>query len=71
MDTRVEKTMARNGRLVEITCQLYKIYILDLPKLNETIFKAYEDAIANRIKAGKDVSAALGRLNYLIAEHKS
>ena len=40
-------------------------------KLNETIFKAYEDAIANRIKAGKDVSAALGRLNYLIAEHKS
>jgi len=37
-------------------------------KLNETIFKAYRDAINNRMKAGHDVSDLTKRLNKLIAQ---
>ena len=38
-------------------------------KLNETIFKSYQDAINNRMKAGHDVSKLTKRLNTLIATH--
>mgnify|MGYP003119559742 FL=1 len=36
-------------------------------KLNEVIFKSYQDAINNRMKAGHDVSGLTRRLNKLIA----
>jgi hypothetical protein len=39
-------------------------------KLNETIFKSYQDVINNGVKAGRDVSVVMKRLNHLIAEHK-
>ena len=38
--------------------------------LDKTIFLSYQDAINNGMKAGKDVSVAVKRLNTLIAEHK-
>jgi len=38
-------------------------------KLNETIFKSYQYAINNRMKAGHDVSKLTKRLNTLIATH--
>jgi|TARA_B110000196_G_scaffold248336_1_gene217423 hypothetical protein len=41
-----------------------------LSKLNETIFKSYQDVINSGVKAGKDVSVVMKRLNHLIAEHK-
>ena len=40
-------------------------------KLNETIFKSYQDVINNGIKAGRDVSVAMKRLNHLISVHKN
>ena len=40
-------------------------------KLNETIFKAYRDAINNRMKAGHDVSDLTKRLNKLIAQNSN
>ncbi len=38
-------------------------------KLNEVIFKSYQDAINKRMKAGHDVSQMTKRLNELIAQH--
>ena len=38
-------------------------------KLNETIFKSYQDAINNRMKAGHDVNLMVNRLNSLIAKY--
>ena len=38
-------------------------------KLNEIIFKSYQDAINNRMKAGHDVSNLTKRLNSLITKH--
>ena len=40
-------------------------------KLNEVIFKSYQDAINNRMKAGHDVSNLTKRLNTLIAKHSN
>jgi pentose-5-phosphate-3-epimerase len=38
-------------------------------KLNEIIFKSYQDAINNRMKAGHDVHLMVNRLNSLIAKY--
>ena len=38
-------------------------------KLNEIIFKSYQDAINNRMKAGHDVNLMVNRLNSLIAKY--
>ncbi len=38
-------------------------------KLNEIIFKSYQDAINNRMKAGHDVNLLVNRLNSLIAKY--
>ncbi len=38
-------------------------------KLNEIIFKSYQDAINNRMKAGYDVNLMVNRLNSLIAKY--
>ena len=38
-------------------------------KLNEIIFKSYQDAINNRMKAGHDVNLMVNRLNSLIAKN--
>ena len=40
-------------------------------KLNEIIFKSYQDAINNRMKAGHDVSGLTKRLNTLITKYSS
>ena len=40
-------------------------------KLNEVIFKSYQDAINNRMKAGHDVSGLTKRLNTLITKYSS
>ena len=39
-------------------------------KMIKTIFKSYTDVINNGMKAGKDMSVAVKRLNHLMAEHK-
>ena len=39
-------------------------------KINEIIYKAYKDAINNRMAAGHDVSLMTNRLNYLMGEYK-
>ena len=39
-------------------------------KLNEIIFKSYQDAINNRMKAGHDVSKMTERLNLLLSKYK-
>ena len=38
-------------------------------KLNEIIFKSYQDAINNRMKAGHDVNLMVNRLNSLISKN--
>ena len=38
-------------------------------KLNEVIFKSYQDAINNRMKAGHDVNLMVNRLNSLISKN--
>jgi|TARA_B100000073_G_scaffold216475_1_gene179950 hypothetical protein len=40
-------------------------------KLNEIVFDAYQKAINNRMKAGKDASRMVTRLNKLISESTS
>lgn len=39
-------------------------------KMIKTIFKSYTDVINNGMKAGKDMSVAVKRLNHLMTEHK-
>ena len=39
-------------------------------KLNEVIFKSYQDVINSRMKAGHDVNGMITRLNKLIADNK-
>ena len=39
-------------------------------KINKTIFKSYTDVINKGMKAGKDMSVAVKRLNHLMSEHK-
>ena len=40
-------------------------------KLNEVIFKSYQDVINSRMSAGHDVSRLTKRLNKLIAQHSN
>ena len=39
-------------------------------KINKTIFNSYTDVINNGMKAGRDMSVVVKRLNHLMAEHK-
>ena len=39
-------------------------------KINKTIFESYTDVINKGMKAGKDLSVAVKRLNHLMSEHK-
>ena len=39
-------------------------------KINKTIFNSYTDVINNGMKAGRDMSVAVKRLNHLMSEHK-
>ena len=39
-------------------------------KLNEVVFKSYEDVITSRVKAGKDVTRLTKRLNTLLFKTK-
>ena len=39
-------------------------------KMIKTIFKSYTDVINSGMKAGKDMSVAVKRLNHLMTEHK-
>jgi hypothetical protein len=39
-------------------------------KMNKVVFEAYQIAINNKMKAGKDVSAMSKRLTHLISEYK-
>ena len=39
-------------------------------KINKTIFQSYTDVINKGMKAGKDMSVAVKRLNHLMSEHK-
>ena len=40
-------------------------------KVEEVIFKSYQDAITNRMKAGHDVSRLTSRLNFLLSKYKT
>ena len=39
-------------------------------KLNEVVFKSYEDVITSRVKAGNDVTRLTKRLNTLLSKTK-
>ena len=39
-------------------------------KINKTIFESCTDVINKGMKAGKDMSVAVKRLNHLMSEHK-
>jgi len=39
-------------------------------KMNKTIFKSYTDVINTGIKAGKDMSVVVKRLNHLMSKYK-
>jgi hypothetical protein len=39
-------------------------------KMNKVIFQSYTDVINIGMKAGKDMSVVVKRLNYLMSEHK-
>ena len=39
-------------------------------KINKTIFQSYTDVINKGMKAGKDMSVAVKRLNHLMTEYK-
>ena len=39
-------------------------------KINKTIFSSYTDVINKGMKAGRDMSVAVKRLNHLMSEHK-
>ena len=40
-------------------------------KLNEVVFKSYQDVITKRMKAGEDVSKLTNRLNTLLSNYKT
>jgi len=42
----------------------------DNSKMNKTIFQSYTDVINKGMKAGKDMSVAVKRLNHLVSEYK-
>ena len=39
-------------------------------KVHKTIFESYTDEINKGMKAGKDMSVAVKRLNHLVSEYK-
>jgi hypothetical protein len=39
-------------------------------KTNKTIFQSYTDVINKGMKAGRDMSVAVNRLNHLMTEYK-
>ena len=39
-------------------------------KVQKTIFESYTDVINKGMKAGKDMSVAVKRLNHLVSEYK-
>ena len=39
-------------------------------KMNKVIFQSYTDVINKGMKAGKDMSVAVKRLNHLMTEYK-
>ena len=39
-------------------------------KMNKTLFQSYTDVRNKGMKAGKDMSVAVKRLNHLMAEYK-
>ena len=39
-------------------------------KAKKTIFQSYTDVINKGMKAGRDMSVAVKRLNHLVSEHK-
>ena len=41
-----------------------------MSKNNKVIFQSYTDVINKGMKAGKDMSVAVKRLNHLMTEHK-
>jgi len=41
-----------------------------MSKMNKVIFQSYTDVINKGMKAGKDMSVAVKRLNHLVSEHK-
>ncbi len=59
-------------KLKIVITQIYKGSIMakrKKTKLNEVIFKSYQDVINKRMTAGHDVSGLTKRLNTLIAKH--
>ena len=39
-------------------------------KINKTIFQSYTDVINKGMRAGRDMSVVVKRLNHLVSEHK-
>ena len=44
--------------------------VLKMSKLDEIVFKSYQDVITKNMKAGKDVTRLTQRLNNLLSKYK-
>ena len=67
-------TCLTKKKLKIVTTQLYKesdMAKTKKTKMNEVIFKSYQDVINSRMSAGHDVSRLTKRLNKLIAQHSN
>ena len=67
-------TCLTKKKLKIVTIQTYKeskMAKTKKTKLNEVIFKSYQDVINKRMTAGHDVSGLTKRLNTLIAQHSN
>ena len=67
-------TCLMKKKLKIVTIQTYKeskMAKTKKTKLNEVIFKSYQDVINKRMTAGHDVSGLTKRLNTLIAQHSN
>ena len=67
-------TCLMKKKLKIVTVQTYKesnMAKTKKTKLNEVIFKSYQDVINKRMTAGHDVSGLTKRLNTLIAQHSN
>ena len=40
-------------------------------RINETVFKSYEDVIGMKVRAGKDITNLTKRLNTLLSDYKT
>ena len=58
-------------KLIQITFKEGQMAKTKRSKLNEVIFKSYQDVINSRMKAGHDVSGLTKRLNKLIAQYSN